>query len=67
MMPSAQKAPPYVLMPNEQPVVFLDANVLLPTHLRAVFLDYAHAGLLRVHWEPGFSKRCERTLKSDSA
>lgn len=32
------------------PLLYLDANILLPEYLRAVFLDLADAGLVRVHW-----------------
>lgn len=32
------------------PLLYLDANVLLPMHLRAVFLELAEAGLIQVHW-----------------
>ena len=32
------------------PLLYLDANVLLPEYLRAIFLDLAYAGLVRVHW-----------------
>lgn len=32
-------------------LLYLDANVLLPVHLRATFLELAEAGLVRVHWE----------------
>lgn len=37
-------------MPHQVPLLYLDANVLLPAYLRAVFLDLADAGLVRVHW-----------------
>ena len=42
------------------PLVYLDANVLLPLYLRATFLDLADAEIIRVYWseqilEPGFS------------
>ena len=32
--------------------IFLDANVLIPEYLRAVFLDMAEAGLFQPHWSP---------------
>jgi len=32
------------------PLLYLDANVLLPAYLRAVILDLADAELVRVHW-----------------
>lgn len=35
---------------GEVPIVYLDANILLPQYLRSVFLDLADAGLVRVHW-----------------
>lgn len=37
-------------MPHQVPLLYLDANVLLPAYLRAIFLDMADAGLVRVHW-----------------
>jgi hypothetical protein len=37
-------------VPHQVPLLYLDANVLLPVYLRAVFLDLADAGLVRVHW-----------------
>lgn len=37
-------------MPHQAPLLYLDANVLLPAYLRAIFLDLADAGLVRVHW-----------------
>ncbi|MCC6716804.1 MAG: PIN domain-containing protein [Acetobacteraceae bacterium] len=36
--------------PDRVPLLYLDANVLLPEYLRAIFLDLADAGLVRVHW-----------------
>jgi PIN domain len=36
--------------PGQVPLVYLDANVLIPEYLRSVFLDLSHAGLIRVHW-----------------
>jgi len=32
------------------PLLYLDANILLPEYLRTVFLDLADAELVRVHW-----------------
>ena len=32
------------------PLLYLDANVLLPEYLRTIFLDLADAGLVHVHW-----------------
>lgn len=63
MTRSGRGPSPYVLMPDERPVAFLDANVLLPTHLRAVFLDLAHAGLMRVHWGPRVLEELRHNLE----
>ena len=35
---------------SQAPLCYLDANVLLPAYLRAIFLDLADSGLMRVHW-----------------
>ena len=35
---------------RQPPWLYLDANVLLPQYLRAVFLELADADLVRVHW-----------------
>lgn len=42
-------APPLVTA-GVMPVVYLDANVLIPEYLRATFLDLAYSGLAQVHW-----------------
>lgn len=39
-----------LVRPGQVPLVYLDANVLLPQYLRSVFLDLADAGLIRVYW-----------------
>jgi hypothetical protein len=39
-----------LVQPGQVPLVYLDANILLPQYLRSVFLDLADAGLIRVHW-----------------
>lgn len=47
--PAASKAPPLVNT-GEVPVVYLDANVLIPEYSRSTFLDLAYKGLIQVHW-----------------
>lgn len=42
--------------------IFLDANVLIPEYLRAVFLDMAVAGLFQPHWSPGVLEETRRNL-----
>lgn len=49
MTPPLQAAP-LVLLLGQVPRLYLDANVLLPQYLRAVFLDLADAGVVRLHW-----------------
>lgn len=50
-MPAAAKTTPAPLvLAGHVPLVYLDANILLPEYLRSVFLDLADAGLIRVHW-----------------
>ena len=44
----AQAAP--LVVPGQVPRLYLDANILLPQYLRAVFLDLADEQLVRVHW-----------------
>jgi predicted nucleic acid-binding protein len=50
-MAAARAAKPGLLVTAGQvPLLYLDANVLLPAYLRAVILDLADAELVRVHW-----------------
>lgn len=46
----AAAAPGLRVDAGRAPLLYLDANVLLPEYLRAVFLELADAGLVRVHW-----------------
>jgi hypothetical protein len=39
-----------LVVPGVVPVVFLDANILIPQSLRLVFLELAEAGLIQTHW-----------------
>ncbi|NDZ14461.1 hypothetical protein C7T35_35255 [Variovorax sp. WS11] len=39
-----------LVAPGRVPLVYLDANVLIPEYLRSVFLDLSHAGLIQAHW-----------------
>lgn len=47
------------------PLVFIDANVLLPEYLRTVMLDLADAGLLVPHWSLEVMIEVRRNLVSD--
>lgn len=48
---AAAPLPALVAFPaGAAPVVFLDANILLPQYLRSVFLDLAEVGLVQAHW-----------------
>jgi hypothetical protein len=42
--------PPSLVVPGQVPLLYLDANVLVPAYLRAIILDLADAELVRVHW-----------------
>ena len=44
------------------PLLYLDANVLLPEYLRAVTLDLADAELVRVHWGEQILAEVQRNL-----
>ncbi len=46
---SATAATP-VVTPGVPPVVFLDANILIPEYLRSIFLELSEAGLLQANW-----------------
>ena len=43
-------APASLVRQGEVPLLYLNANILLPQYLRSVFLDLTDAGLVRVHW-----------------
>ena len=47
---------------GQVPILYLDANILLPEYLRSCFLDLAHAGLAHVHWGPQVLVEVERNL-----
>lgn len=49
-MTGPAKSPAAPLVAGQVPRLYLDANILLPEYLRAIFLDIADAGLVRVHW-----------------
>lgn len=38
-----------LVAPGQVPLMYLDANVLIPEYLRSVFLDLSHAGLIQTH------------------
>ncbi|HZE91690.1 MAG TPA: hypothetical protein VE029_08325 [Rhizobacter sp.] len=46
---TVKPAVPSLVVAGTPPVIFLDANVLLPQYLRSVFLDLAEAGLVHAH------------------
>ncbi len=46
------------------PRLYLDANILLPEYLRAVFLDLADEGLVTVHWGKQVLAEVRRNLVS---
>lgn len=43
-------------------LLYLDANVLIPATLRAIFLDLAEAGLAQVHWSEQVLAEVRRNL-----
>jgi hypothetical protein len=57
----AAKTGPLV-SPGQVPLLYLDANVLLPEYLRAVILDLADAELVRVHWGEQVLAEVQRNL-----
>jgi hypothetical protein len=64
-MAAARAAKPGPLVsPGQVPLLYLDANVLLPEYLRAVILDLADAELVRVHWASRSWPRCGETCSS---
>lgn len=50
---SAAAAPPLVTR-GVPPVVFLDANILIPEYLRSIFLELSEAGFLQANWSEVF-------------
>jgi hypothetical protein len=44
------------------PLLYLDANILLPEYLRTVFLDLADAAMVRVHWSEQVLAEVRRNL-----
>jgi hypothetical protein len=58
----AAVAPPPLVQAGSAPVLFLDANVLLPEYLRSIFLDLADAGLVRAHWSEQVLAEVRRNL-----
>ena len=62
-MAAARAAKPGPLVsPGRVPLLYLDANVLLPEYLRAVILDLADAELVRVHWGEQVLAEVQRNL-----
>jgi len=57
---AAKRVAPALVQSGE----FLDANILLPQYLRAVFLDLAAAGVIRVHWTSEILVEVRRNLVS---
>jgi len=58
---SAAAATPLVA-PGVPPVVFLDANILIPEYLRSIFLELSEAGLLQANWSEGVLTETRRNL-----
>jgi hypothetical protein len=58
---SAAAATPLVV-PGVPPVVFLDANILLPEYLRSIFLELSEAGFLEANWSEGVLVETRRNL-----
>lgn len=61
MAGSAAAAMP-VVTPGVPPVVFLDANILIPEYLRSTFLELSEAGLLQANWSEGVLVETRRNL-----
>ena len=66
MSAAAKPAPAELVPPNGVPLVYLDANILLPEYLRSVFLDLADAGLVRVYWGQQVLQEVRRNLLKPS-
>lgn len=58
----AQVGPRSMIDAGRAPLLFLDANVLLPQYLRAVLLDLADEGIVRVHWSEEVLAEVRRNL-----
>ncbi len=58
---SAAASTPLVV-PGVRPVVFLDANILIPEYLRSIFLELSEAGLLQANWSEGVLVETRRNL-----
>lgn len=53
-----------LVVPGTPPLLFLDANILLPQYLRSVFLDLAEAELVHAHWSEDVLVEVRRNLVS---
>lgn len=62
MAARAAARPQPLVQAGEVPLLFLDANILLPEYLRSVFLDLADADLVRVHWSEPVLAEVRRNL-----
>ena len=51
-----------LVAPGVPPVVFLDANILIPEYLRSTFLELSEAGLLQANWSEGVLVETRRNL-----
>ena len=51
-----------VVTRGQVPVVFLDANILIPQYLRLVFLELAEAGVVQIHWSDDVLIETRRNL-----
>lgn len=45
-----ERAAQALVVADQMPLLYLDANVLLPEYLSAIFLELADNGLVRVYW-----------------
>lgn len=59
---SAAAAATPLVTPGVRPVVFLDANILIPEYLRSIFLELSEAGLLQANWSEGVLVETRRNL-----
>jgi hypothetical protein len=62
MATAARRPATELVLPDQVPLVYLDANVLLPQYLRSVFLDLADADLIRVYWSVRVLEEVRRNL-----
>jgi hypothetical protein len=51
-----------LMAPGGPPVVFLDANIIIPEYLRSIFLELNEAGLLQANWSEGVLAETRRNL-----